>query len=131
MFDEGIFQFDKITIVPNMSSKLIEDSGFFQCIKLKTVTFYLAEVKFGTTSWDLRVMAHKGIIRSMELRMKEPTAAHNHLEEKYAAHNKFLRDHISSECKKKLGRTEYSFEWGSICSYMDIKTGECVISVEY
>ena len=49
----------------------------------------------------------------------------------YAAHNRFLTERLGNADKKSLGRTEYLFEWGSICSYMDIKTGECVIRVEY
>ena len=53
------------------------------------------------------------------------------LAEQYAAHNWFLRERLGNADKKSLGRTEYLFEWGSICSYMDIKTGECVIRVEY
>lgn len=53
------------------------------------------------------------------------------LAEQYAAHNRFLRERLGNADKKSLGRTEYLFEWGSICSYMDIKTGECVIRVEY
>lgn len=131
MLDEGIFQFDKVTIKPHMSSKQLEDSGAFHIIRLNTATVYLAETKLGITTWDLRVTARKGTIRSLELRMKETPPTYNHLAEKYAAHNIFLKEHISSACREKLGRTEYTFGWGSICSYMDIKTGECVILVEY
>ena len=131
MLDDGIFEFDKATIKPYLSSKKLEIGECFQIIRLSTATVYLAEVKLESISWDLRVTARRGTIRSLELRMIETPATHNHLAEKYAAHNKFLKEHISIACKKELGRTEYTFGWGSICSYMDIKTGECVILVEY
>lgn len=131
MLYEGIFQFDKITIVPNMRADLIEKSKAFQQIKLKRVTFYLSEVYLDGVSWDLRVMVREKIVRSFELRMIEKFSVHNQLAEKYAAHNKFLKEQIDSAYKETFGRIEYSFEWESICSYMDIKTGECVILVEY
>lgn len=38
MLTEGISQFDKITIVPNMRAELIEKSRAFQQIKLKVLT---------------------------------------------------------------------------------------------
>lgn len=63
--------------------------------------------------------------------MIEKSAVHNQLAEKYATHSKFLKEQIGSAYKETFGRIKYSFEWGSICSYMDIKTGECVILVEY
>lgn len=131
MLNEGIFHFDKITIVPNMREELIEKSRSFQPIRLKRATFYLSEVYLDGVSWDLRVMVRKKIVRSFELRMIEESAVHNQLAEKYAAHNKFLKKQIDSAYKKTFGRIECSFEWGSICSYIDIKTGECVILVVY
>lgn len=45
--------------------------------------------------------------------------------------HRFLKEQIDSVYKETFGRIEYSFEWGSICSYMDTKTGEFVILVEY
>lgn len=131
MLNEGIFQFDKITIVPNMREELIEKSRAFQPIRLKMTTFYLSEVYWDGVSWDLRVMVHEKIVRRFELRMIEKLSVHNQLAEKYAAHNKFLKEQIGSAYKETFGRIEYSFEWGNVCSYMDIKTGECVILVEY
>ena len=117
--------------VPNMRSKLIEDTGAFQSIQLKTATVYLAEVWLEAVSWDLRITAREGTVRGLELRMMEKSAAHDRLADKYAAHNRFLKERLGSADKKDLGRIEYLFEWGSICSYIDIKTGECVIRVEY
>lgn len=131
MLDKGIFQFDKVTIAPNMRVELIEESGAFQSIHLKTATIYLAEARLEAVSWDLRIAVRRGSVSYLELRMIEKDAAHDRLAEQYAAHNRFLRERLGNADKKSLGRTEYLFEWGSICSYMDIKTGECVIRVEY
>ena len=125
------FQFDKVTIAPNMRVELIEESGAFQSIHLKTATIYLAEARLEAVSWDLRIAVRRGSVSYLELRMIEKDAAHDRLAEQYAAHNRFLRERLGNADKKSLGRTEYLFEWGSICSYMDIKTGECVIRVEY
>ena len=131
MLDKGVFQFDKVTIAPNMRAELIEESGAFQSIHLKTATIYLAEARLEAASWDLRITARRGFVSYLELRMIEKDAAHDRLAEQYAAHNRFLTERLGNADKKSLGRTEYLFEWGSICSYMDIKTGECVIRVEY
>lgn len=117
MLNEGIFQFDKITIVPNMREELIEKSRSFQPIRLKRATFYLSEVYWDGVSWDLRVMVREKIVRSFELRMIEESAVHNQLAEKYAAHNKFLKEQIGSAYKETLGRIEYSFEWGRLLIY--------------
>lgn len=131
MLDKGIFQFDKVTIAPNMRVELIEESGAFQSIHLKTATIYLAEARLEAVSWDLRIAVRRGSVSYLELRMIEKDAAHDRLAEQYAAHNRFLTERLGNADKKSLGRKEYLFEWGSICSYMDIKTGECVIRVEY
>ena len=131
MLDKGIFQFDKVTIAPNMRVELIEESGAFQSIHLKTATIYLAEARLEAVSWDLRIAVRRGSVSYLELRMIEKDAAHARLAEQYAAHNRFLTERLGNADKKSLGRKEYLFEWGSICSYMDIKTGECVIRVEY
>lgn len=79
MLAEGIFQFDKITIVPNMREEWIEKSRVFQPIRLKGTTFYLSEVYWDGVSWDLRVMVREKIVRSFELRMIEKSAVHNQL----------------------------------------------------
>lgn len=131
MLDKGIFQFDKVTIAPNMCAELLEDTGAFQRFQLKTATIYLAEARLEAISWDLRITAREGTVKGLELRMMDKAAAHDRLAEKYAAHNRFLNERLGSEDKDGLGRIKYSFEWGSICSYMDIKTRECVIRVEY
>ena len=131
MLDKGIFQFDKVTIAPNMRVELIEESGAFQSIHLKTATIYLAEARLEAVFWDLRIAVRRGSVSYLELRMIEKDAAHDRLAEQYAAHNRFLTERLGNADKKSLGRKEYLFEWGSICSYMDIKTGECVIRVEY
>lgn len=131
MLEKGIFQFDKVTIAPNMRVELIEESGAFQSIHLKTATIYLAEARLEAVSWDLRIAVRRGSVSYLELRMIEKDAAHDRLAEQYAAHNRFLTERLGNADKKSLGRKEYLFEWGSICSYMDIKTGECVIRVEY
>lgn len=131
MLDKGIFQFDKVTIAPNMRVELIEESGAFQSIHLKTATIYLAEARLEAVSWDLRIAVRRGSVSYLELRMIEKDAAHDRLAEQYAAHNRFLTERLGNADKKSLSRKEYLFEWGSICSYMDIKTGECVIRVEY
>lgn len=62
MLTEGIFQFDKITIVPNMREKWIEKSRVFQPIRLKGAAFYLSEVYLDGVSWDLRVMVCEKIV---------------------------------------------------------------------
>ena len=117
MLDKGIFQFDKVTIAPNMCAELLEDTGAFQRFQLKTATIYLAEARLEAISWDLRITAREGTVKGLELRMMDKAAA--------------LNERLGSADKEGLGRIKYSFEWGSICSYMGIKTRECVIRVEY
>ena len=86
MLDKGIFQFDKVTIAPNMRVELIEESGAFQSIHLKTATIYLAEARLEAVSWDLRIAVRRGSVSYLELRMIEKDAAHDRLAEQYAAH---------------------------------------------
>ena len=59
MLDKGIFQFDKVTIAPNMCAELLEDTGAFQRFQLKTATIYLAEARLEAISWDLLITARE------------------------------------------------------------------------
>ena len=131
MLEKGIFQFDEIKITPDMDSSVLENCGLFQIVKLKTATIYLTQVKKNDVLWDLRITTRQSVIQSLELRIICGTSTHNALSEKYAMHNKFLEAQLGAGREEGLGRTEYSFKWGCVCSYMDIKTGECVILVEY
>ncbi len=132
MMDTGTFQFNEVTITPNMNTILLEKNGCFQTVKLNSVTIYICpKVRLETVLFGLLVTARNNTIKQLTLPMHDSTTAKKSLEEKYAAHNRFLKKQLGCNFKKYLGRIEYSFVWGSICSYMDIKTGECVIRVEY
>lgn len=131
MLDRGIFRFNCITITPNMNADLLEKNGCFQNVKSRTATVFFAKIRLGTALFDLRITARKNTIKNLELRMCDSITAQESLEEKYSAHNTFLKNQLGDNFRERLGRIEYFFEWGSICSYMDIKTGECVIEVEY
>ena len=132
MMDTGTFQFNEVTIIPNMNTTLLEKDRCFQVVKLNFATIYICpKVRLDTVLFGLLVTARNNTIKQLELSMCDSTTAKKSLEEKYVAHNRFLKKHLGCNFKKCLGRIEYSFVWGGICSYMDIKTGECKICVEY
>ena len=66
-----------MTIAPNMRVELIEESGAFQSIHLKTATIYLAEARLEAVSWDLRIAVRRGSVSYLELRMIEKDAAYD------------------------------------------------------
>lgn len=53
------------------------------------------------------------------------------LEDKYQSHNNFLKKQINRRVNTGLGYNEYKFKWGSVSSFLDIKTGDAGIIVEY
>lgn len=130
--DKGIFRFNEVTITPNMNTALLEKNECFQVVKLNSATIYIfPKVKLGIVPFGLLVTARNDAIKQLELCMYDSTATKKSLEEKYSAHNRFLKNQLGNNYKRCLGRIKYLFVWGSICSYMDIKTGECKICVEY
>lgn len=132
MMDTGTFQFNEFTITPNMNTARLGKKGCFQTVKLNSITVYIyPKVRLETVLFGLSVTAQNNTIKQLVLHMHDSTAAKKSLEEIYATHNRFLKKQLGCNFKKSLGRIEYSFFGGSICSYMDIKTGECRIRVEY
>lgn len=140
MIKDGIFQFSEIKIIPNMNSTNIDNKDIFNKVELDNTTFYLTKVKqrLGNMSFWIRLMVINGIVKKIELRNADEKYKMNYsnmtnelLEEKYQSHNIFLAEHIGKPNNESLGGKEYLFNWGSIYSFKDIKTGDCGIVVEY
>lgn len=140
MIKDGIFEFDKITVVPNMISENIEKNDIFNEVKLDNEKFYLAKekLKLGNMFFWIRITAIDGSVKKFELRNADEKYKMNYsnmtsklLEGKFESHNNFLIEQIGKNSNNSLGGREYILSWGSIWSFLDIKTGDCGIYVKY
>ena len=130
MVREGVFRFDGLTVTPGLSAgdlaEQLKGRGDVRRVALKTAAVYLTAVRWQSERWELHVTVREGAVRQLDLRLPPGDLA-----KIFAAQNSALRAALGNDFQKTLGRRTYRFPWGSVCSRMDIQTGECLISVEY
>ena len=114
MVRRGVFRFDGLTVAPGLSAgdlaEQLKGRGDVRRVALKTAAVYLTAVRWQSECWEVHI--------------GDPA-------EIFAAQNNALCAALGNDFQKTLGRRTCRFPWGSVCSRMDIQTGECLISVEY
>ena len=127
MLEQGIFRFDRLTVTPNMAPDSLEKRKGVRRVAVRTALVYLTEVRWEGRRWGLCATVRQGMVKRLELRIPGP----GKLEEAFAAQNRILESRLGRCTESGLGQRRYRFGWGSICSCMDIKTGECAVVAEY
>ena len=130
MVRRGVFRFDGLTVAPGLSAgdlaEQLKGRGDVRRVALKTAAVYLTAVRWQSECWEVHITVREGAVRQLDLRLPPGDPA-----EIFAAQNNALCAALGNDFQKTLGRRTCRFPWGSVCSRMDIQTGECLISVDY
>lgn len=135
----GTVLLGKYNIGVNTSDKVLNENDF-RIIETRKSKIYISKIKQKVNDmlfWS-KIVSRQGKIKKIELKNAEEKYRMNYsnmndekLYDLKHTHDSFLEKYLGTPHKTTIGTKMYIYEWGEIVSFIDNKTGECGILIEY